>query len=97
MNLNNNKTFRHPVFKNYYCNELGQVFFKNKRLIKPVQIKNDLYIVTSYLKLNIYPVKRLVYESINDIEEAPLIMHLDSNFKNNCINNLDLLHIKSYD
>ena len=49
------------------------------------------------IKLKFYPLERLVYESVNDINEAPFIMHLDGNVKNNCINNLDLLYIKNMD
>ena len=88
--------YKHPILKYYSCSSSGKVLFKNK-IVKPRLIKNELYVIISLLRFKIYPLKRLVFECVNNIDECPFIMHLDGNVKNNCINNLDLLHIKSYD
>ena len=89
--------YKHPVLRDYCCSYNGEVLYKNKNIIKPRLFNNELHIIISLIKLKFYPLKRLVYECINNIPEAPFIMHLDGNVKNNCINNLGLLHIKSYD
>ena len=95
--LNEKKWYQHPVFKKYACSKNGDVIYKKKKILKPIFIKNELQIIFSLIKLKFYPLKRLVYEAVNDIDEAPFLMHLDGNAKNNCINNLDLLYIKNMD
>ena len=44
-------------------------------------------------KLQWYPLKNFVYESMYCITEVPLVKHIDGNILNNSIDNLALLHI----
>ena len=103
MNLNDNffekydKTwFTHPSFKEYACSIDGYVIYKHNKILKPKLRKNELHIRISLgrCKFQWYLLKRLVYECIHNIDEVPLIMNIDGDIMNNCISNLDLLHIR---
>ena len=86
------KWYIHPLFKSFASSEDGYIIYKNKKILKPRLKKNELYIRINKLKW--YPIKRLVYECIHNIDEVPLIKHVDGNKINNCIGNLQLLHIR---
>ena len=83
----------HPLFKFYACSGNGHVIHKRTKILKPKLIKNELYIKISLLRW--YPLKNFVFECMHDIQEVPLVEHIDGNILNNSIGNLALLHIRS--
>ena len=76
-----------PTFPLWAFNESGQILLiKNKKILKPegmfVEIPNKQGIES-------YPIHKLVYESIYDIDNLfGTVSHIDGNTKNNHINNL---------
>ena len=93
--FNNEIWYKHPKFKKYACSRRGEVLYKYE-IVKPILINNELCIIITLFRFKIYLLKRLVYESYNDIEECPFIMNKDGDIMNNSIDNLELLHLKEY-
>ena len=97
--IQNIKFYSHPIYGKYFASEDGQIISKKHKKILKFWLNRDkgyqYFSLFIYNTKKSYLVSRFVYECFKG--EIPVdkdVDHIDSNKKNNSINNLQLLSHK---
>ena len=97
--IQNIKFYSHPIYSKYFASEDGQIISKKHKKILKFWLNRDkgyqYFSLFIYNTKKSYLVSRFVYECFKG--EIPVdkdVDHIDSNKKNNSINNLQLLSHK---